>query len=230
MSSYAISDIHGCAKTFQALLKKISLKKEDQLFLLGDYINKGPSSKEVLDIIFGLKKSGYHVTCLRGNHDQMLIEVQLGNVSGSWEYSLEKRNTLESFEVKSPFHIPEVYISFLNDLKYYVETEKYFLVHAGFDFRSSLYLNDVGAMLNIKNFHIPPGKLFGKRIIRGHVPSPLSKTLSDIKGGAEIIGIDGGCVYYNNLEFGNLWALDLDSLHIITQTNLDRPYRINLKK
>ena len=44
MAKYAISDIHGCLKSFQALLEKIDLKKEDELFLLGDYIDRGPDS------------------------------------------------------------------------------------------------------------------------------------------------------------------------------------------
>ena len=48
----AIGDIHGCFKTFKSLLEtKINLTKEDQLFLLGDYIDKGKRNKEVLDYI-----------------------------------------------------------------------------------------------------------------------------------------------------------------------------------
>ena len=61
----AISDIHGCARTFKKLvLEKVVLDKQDTLFLLGDYINKGPDSKGVLDFIFELKNSGFNVQCL----------------------------------------------------------------------------------------------------------------------------------------------------------------------
>jgi len=51
MKKFAISDIHGCAKTFKALLKKINFSKEDELYLLGDYIDRGPDSKGVIDYI-----------------------------------------------------------------------------------------------------------------------------------------------------------------------------------
>ena len=230
MNTYVISDIHGCARTFEALLQKIRLKKEDQLYLLGDYINKGPDSKGVLDLILHLKKEKFNVSCLRGNHDQMLLDVQLGNVPGSWEHSLEKQHTLQSFQVDTPFEIPEFYLRFLDDLGYYTETEHYFLVHAGFDFRSAFPFRDPGSMLNIKTIDPPKGMLQGKKIVRGHVPQQLTNTLAAIEQSSEVISIDGGCVYYNNIEFGNLWALDLHSLQIVYQPNIDRPYKISIKK
>jgi len=53
---FAISDIHGCVKTFKKLvIDIINLSKEDKLYLLGDYINKGPDSKGVIDFIFTLQ-------------------------------------------------------------------------------------------------------------------------------------------------------------------------------
>ena len=71
---FAVPDIHGCNKTFQALLDRIQLTTNDQLFLLGDYIDRGPDSVGVLDTILRLKEEGYSVFPLRGNHEQMLIE------------------------------------------------------------------------------------------------------------------------------------------------------------
>ena len=61
----AISDIHGCNKTFQKLLfETLNLQKNDQLYLLGDYIDRGPDSKGVLDTIQNLITNGYYVRCL----------------------------------------------------------------------------------------------------------------------------------------------------------------------
>ena len=74
MSKYAISDIHGCIATFKTLLDKIKFSKEDELYLLGDYIDRGPDSKGVIDHIWYLQKSGYQVHCLRGNHENMLLQ------------------------------------------------------------------------------------------------------------------------------------------------------------
>ncbi|MEL6721291.1 MAG: metallophosphoesterase, partial [Bacteroidota bacterium] len=56
MAKYAISDIHGCSKSFQALLEKINFSPKDELYLLGDYIDRGPDSKGVIDHVLSLKE------------------------------------------------------------------------------------------------------------------------------------------------------------------------------
>ena len=64
---YVISDIHGCYKTFRCLVEEvIGLSKADLLFLLGDYVDRGPSSKAVLDYILQLKDERYQLFPLRG--------------------------------------------------------------------------------------------------------------------------------------------------------------------
>jgi len=72
---FAIGDIHGCFKPFYELVvDTIALKKDDRLILLGDYIDRGPQSKEVIDFIMDLKEAGFSVTPLMGNHEAMLLE------------------------------------------------------------------------------------------------------------------------------------------------------------
>ena len=78
MTRYAVGDIHGGAKTFKALLKRLQLQQGDQLYLLGDYIDRGPDSKGVLEIILELMISGYDVRPVRGNHDDMLLQTVNG--------------------------------------------------------------------------------------------------------------------------------------------------------
>jgi serine/threonine protein phosphatase 1 len=58
MRRFAISDIHGCARTFGALLNKINLSPVDELFLLGDFIDRGPDSKGVLRQDHSAEKPG----------------------------------------------------------------------------------------------------------------------------------------------------------------------------
>ena len=68
----AIGDIHGCLKTLNFLLtERIKLKNEDQVFLLGDYINRGPDSNGILELILNLKETGYSIFPIRGNHEEM---------------------------------------------------------------------------------------------------------------------------------------------------------------
>ncbi|MEO0876095.1 MAG: metallophosphoesterase, partial [Bacteroidota bacterium] len=66
MRKFAISDIHGCLKTFEALLDQIQFTTQDELYLLGDYIDRGPDSKGVIDLIWKMQADGYQVKCLRG--------------------------------------------------------------------------------------------------------------------------------------------------------------------
>ena len=68
MSRYATTDLHGCLHTFRRLVEeKLRLTRQDELYLLGDYVNKGPDSRGVLDYLMQLQAAGYHVRCLRGN-------------------------------------------------------------------------------------------------------------------------------------------------------------------
>ena len=99
MRRFAISDIHGCIKTFKTLVDRIEFSKEDTLYLLGDYIDRGPDSKGVIDHIWKIQEEGYRVHCLRGNHEQMLLE-ELKNIK-FW-YQGEPA-MLKSFNAKSDF-------------------------------------------------------------------------------------------------------------------------------
>ena len=60
--TFAIGDLHGCSRTFRKLiLENINLQKEDELYCLGDYVDRGPDSKGVIDFILELKEKGYKV-------------------------------------------------------------------------------------------------------------------------------------------------------------------------
>lgn len=72
--TFAIADIHGCYSTFCALLDQIMLTREDELYLLGDYIDRGPDSKKVVDLIIQLQADGFAVKPIMGNHEQMLLD------------------------------------------------------------------------------------------------------------------------------------------------------------
>jgi serine/threonine protein phosphatase 1 len=64
-SQYVISDIHGCYFTLTKLLNKIGPSEEDEIYFLGDYIDRGPASKEVIDYLIDLKESGYNLHAIK---------------------------------------------------------------------------------------------------------------------------------------------------------------------
>ena len=71
----AIGDIHGCFKTFKALITTINPTKADQIFILGDIIDKGKHSKEVVDVIIDFQTVGYPFYVVRGNHEQAFLSA-----------------------------------------------------------------------------------------------------------------------------------------------------------
>ena len=70
MARWIIPDIHGCARTLQVMLKNMLLvTRDDELFFLGDYIDRGPASKDVLDQLMDMQEGGWKSHCLKGNHE-----------------------------------------------------------------------------------------------------------------------------------------------------------------
>ncbi len=234
---FAITDIHGCAATFRALLhEQLQLTPTDELYLLGDYLNKGPDSRGVLDEILRLRARGFQVTALRGNHDQQLLdaiaEPEDDDLQRRWQDKLEWAVTLDSFGVAEPHQVQPRYVKLLEGLDYFVELEDYVLVHANLNFAQPDKLwTDKDAMLNRREFDdIDSAALGGRVLVHGHVPRPLREAKRALKPTNPLeIGLDTGCVYYKNTSYGNLTALDLDNRTLIVQPNVDRPYQIGRK-
>ena len=115
---FAIADIHGCALTFMALLTLIDLRSRDTLFILGDSIDRGPGSKEILDVLLRLTGNGYDIRVLRGNHEDMVLRCVSGHhdeYSQAW-LGWWGEATLRSFGVTIPSEIPEEYLRFIGSM------------------------------------------------------------------------------------------------------------------
>lgn len=226
MRKFTISDIHGCLKTFKALLNKIEFTKEDELYLLGDFIDRGPNSKGVFDDIWKMQKDGYSVFCLRGNHDQMMLDAQHDlRWSRSWMLN-GGDTTVESFNANLISEIPKVYFDFIEAMPYYIEVENYILVHAGFSFDMPNPFDELNSMLwkrkwylNI-NFHW----LGDRTIIHGHTPigkKAIEEMLEKIDD-TQVLNIDSGCVHKGKgLQYGDLACFELISQQLFFQKNID---------
>src|SRR5215470_9609869 len=74
---FAIGDVHGCGLTLEKLLTQdLRIKKEDEIYFLGDYIDRGPHSKQVVDLILQLQNEHYRIHTVRGNHEQLFIDSE----------------------------------------------------------------------------------------------------------------------------------------------------------
>ncbi len=228
MKKFAISDIHGCVKTFEALLDKIALGTEDELYLLGDYIDRGPDSKAVIDTILRLKEEGHQLHCLRGNHEELLLQ-SLGGHRDYYQTWLHNGGdeTLRSFglsDCDNLHRIPEKYLDFFEGLDWYFNLDEYLLVHAGLDFTAASPLESTNALIWIRDWYgqIDREWLGDKSIVHGHTPKPrplIEKQLKKMEK-LPVLDIDAGCVF-NSLYFKHLCAFDLTNRELFFQKNID---------
>lgn len=230
MHKFAISDIHGCRKTFLALLDKIAFSKNDELFLLGDYVDRGPDSKGVLDVIFDLQKNGYTVRCLRGNHEAILLR-SMYDLTGldNW-LQTDGKMTMDSFGVENAGDIPERYLEFLRELDYFFEVDGYILVHAGLNFNLFDPLEDQRDLLVIRRWYDAVRyDWLGERIIlHGHTPIPfyeIENQLANLER-ARYLDLDAGCVFVpprhtDRDALGRLCAFDITNRRLTFQKNVE---------
>ena len=206
--TFAIGDLHGCAATFKYMLfEQLKIQKEDVIYCLGDYIDRGPESKGVIDLIFSLQGEDFNIKTLRGNHEEMMMQ----SVNGLDNFSLWFQNggnsTLHSFGVESYSEMHEKYKMFFEQTKFCFETDEFILAHAGLNFNSENMLQDTYAMLWARDFKCPKVLPGNKFLVHGHTPKSLSFILNQT---SSCINIDGGCVYKQHKKYGNLVALHLE--------------------
>lgn len=228
---WVVPDIHGCLNTLKSLIEnRINLSKSDAIYFLGDYIDRGPDSKGVIDYIMSLQNAGYEIHCLRGNHEDYCLRAWeadknrfmfRSNIEKDWRKN-GASSTLDSFGVKRPRDIDEKYINWIKKTEYYIELDDCILVHAGMNFNISNPFEDTSSMMWIRNFKVDPNKVGGKKVIHGHVPVEMS--LIDLfvqSEGYNFLALDNGIYYKNKDGFGNLLAYNLDTKEIAIQYNID---------
>ena len=199
---FAIGDIHGCAAKLQLLLSRLPFDPAlDILVFLGDYLDRGPDAKGVLDQLCRLRTEGVQVVPLMGNHEYLLLEYHRSGDQGLLPYlrRLGQENTLESYggaslaELTSLAFLPEDHRDFLLSLLPYWETEEYIFVHAGLRPDQPLAEQDISDLCEVREPFLSEERDYGKRVIFGHTPfaTPLLTPFRT--------GIDTGAAYGNLL-------------------------------
>ncbi len=217
----AISDIHGCLKSFRTLLEdKVKLTLADELYLIGDFVDRGKDSKGVIDYILNLQNKGFSIFCMKGNHEDMMLDAKDFQGNRSMWLRHGGRETLQSYDCGLLDLYEHPHIKFYENLHYYIETEQYIFVHAGLNFRISNPFEDKYSMLWIRNWHhrIERFKVNNKIIIHGHTPIKRSKIEFYLDKLDEFgyLDIDAGCVFGRQL-----CAVDLTNRQLYFQDKLD---------
>ncbi len=138
MRILAIGDIHGCHRALAALLDAVAPQPDDLLVTLGDYVDRGPDSRGVLDHLIALHAQG-QLLPLRGNHDLMMVEARQRHAPDGMWLACGGLQTLLSYGISAAEDpdlsaVPEEHWMFLEEdcLDYY-ETDQHIFVHASLD-------------------------------------------------------------------------------------------------
>ncbi|NIT57375.1 MAG: serine/threonine protein phosphatase [Aliifodinibius sp.] len=202
----------------KALLEKLEAYYDRQFVFVGDYIDRGPASKQVVDYLLDFKEK---VDCvfLRGNHEQMLLDAFKKNRKNMW-FMNGGRATIASYDTDGEdVKLPENHREFYENTMLYYDTENYFFVHAGLSPAKTIADslkddNEIQEFLwersHLNAFETP----WEKTVVFGHTPNP--KPIQKDK----MIGIDTGCVF-DGMGLGKLTAVKLPEEEFIQQTAID---------
>ncbi len=226
MRKFAISDIHGCAKSFRALVENVlKLRPEDELYLLGDYVDRGSDSRAVFDFIWELQEHNFQVKCLSGNHEVMLLNARDGGDELELWLANGGRATLKSFGAKNVEDIPAKYLDYISSLDYFFEIDEYILVHAGINMGVEKPLEHYQDMLWLRWWYdeIDYGWLKNRIIVHGHTPisqRDIRQMLHQISQ-TQVLDIDNGCFVSTRYDMGTLCAFELMHRQLYFQENVD---------
>jgi serine/threonine protein phosphatase 1 len=233
---WVIPDIHGYIKTLKSMVTDVVRPmRSDEIYFLGDYVDRGPDSKGVIDFIRTMQVDGYNVTALKGNHEDFMVELydaEKQSVNPWWHNFGNKKHkawldiggkaTLSSFGATHIRDVPADYIDWMRNLKHYVELDHFVLVHAGLNFKNEDPYADLRAMMWLRDYEIKPEKIGGRRIIHGHVPVNMELITMTIKNRIyKFIDLDNGPYMSGKEGYGNLVALELNSMEMVIQYNMD---------
>jgi serine/threonine protein phosphatase 1 len=225
MRQFVIGDVHGCKVSLVALLKKIDLQIDDELYFLGDYIDRGLDSKGVFDTIFSLRGAGQKVVCLLGNHEAMLLGALSGSKEDEYDWKRHGgKQTLQSFGIWEFYDFPQAYADFMASMPLVVEVGDYILVHGGLNFNQKDPIKPTQQMIWIRDWYakINYEWLGNRTIIHGHTPQNILKTFeqSYVLERDRVLNLDCGCVF-NTTSLHNLVCFELNSKQLYVQRNIE---------
>jgi serine/threonine protein phosphatase 1 len=205
----AIGDIHGCNSRLKQLLHRIVFDPlADTLVFVGDYLDRGPDVRGVIETLLTLKETSPNVICLRGNHETMFLNYYGEGRNEELFLYNSGMSTLDSYgisiaEARKGTGFPESHLRFLTSLPLSHETGEYFFVHAGLRPGIPRTEQSPEDLLWIRHEFIESDWDFGRTVVFGHtpLPKPLIKKNK--------IGIDTGAVYG-----GRLTCIELPSRKI----------------
>lgn len=204
---FAIGDIHGNLNEIRILIEFLKKEKElderDCLVFMGDYIDRGPASRQVIDLMLSLKAALPKTVFLKGNHEDMLLgflgqggnggDVYLSNGGAAFfdSYGIAPFGSISQILLE----FPPSHLDFVKNLELGVVINNFVFVHAGIDPDKGLDDQVPEDLLWIRKAFINSGHTLGKTIVFGH--TAFDQVFLDLPFK---IGIDTGIAYGNRLS------------------------------
>lgn len=199
---FAIGDIHGCIDEVALMLETIAARAGDTVVFVGDYIDRGPSSRAVIDYLLEFQRGAADVVFLKGNHEDMLLSYMgyPGRYGESFVFN-GGAQTLASYGIAEgepedvSTLIPAGHLAFFQGLQHYYQRPPYLFVHAGILPGRLLAEQSVEDMLWIRHDFIFHPHAIDATVVFGH--TPMRTVMLDLPFK---MGIDTGLVYGGKLS------------------------------
>lgn len=248
MARYVMSDIHGCLRTFKKALSVVGFSKSDRLILIGDFIDRGPDSKGVIDFILKLQSEGYDIICLKGNHEDFLLKspynrgVFLCWMQNGGDACLQSYGHIWYEQPEGAWggaggynagpsqshlfwidKIPQRHWEFFRSLKGIHLEKDYAFVHASLDFEKEWPLTetpeDYYLWERYSNVEVDPKKIGDRKLVTGHTPCSKEKLIKYLE--TDWIMVDRGCCFPGS-NYNHMAILNLDTLEFNFVENIDK--------
>lgn len=192
---YAIGDVHGCDRLLADMHEKIAAdldarpQEAHRIIHLGDYVDRGPDTAAVIERLSRLSRADDHVLCLRGNHEEMMLDFLSESPDGAYDFlanggvatlasygiTLTARHSLtrpgsdlaEILATRLPAH----HRAFLDNLQYSARFGDYFFCHAGVRPGVGLRRQNTVDLTWIREGFLDSHADFGAVVVHGHTPA-----------------------------------------------------------
>lgn len=221
MAVYAVGDIHGCLDELLALERAIAADARDlpgrkAIIMLGDYVDRGPASSQVIDHLLAPPPAGFERICLAGNHEIVMLDyidgrlgladwMSMGAAATLLSYGIDQDRLGQIYRSQKQIDdmirktIPAAHIAFLRSLPIFVEAQRFIFVHAGVRPEIDLEQQSDYDLAFIRSEFYERAHLLRKYVVHGHTP------VAEAKRDGMRVNIDTGAVFSGRLTALRIW-------------------------